>query len=45
MPNWTYNNTQIKGNKVDVANFLNIIKGKDDKVNPIMTLLNVIQCQ
>ena len=31
MPNWTYNNTQIKGNKVDVANFLNIIKGKDDK--------------
>lgn len=31
MPNWTYNNTQIKGNKVDVANFLNTIIGKDDK--------------
>lgn len=31
MPNWTYNNTQIKGNKVDVANFLNIITNKDDK--------------
>ena len=31
MPNWTYNNTQIVGNKVDVANFLNIITGKDDK--------------
>ena len=31
MPNWTYNSTQIKGNKVDVANFLNTIIGKDDK--------------
>ena len=30
MPNWTYNNVQIKGNKIDVANFINIITRKDD---------------
>ena len=30
MPNWTFNNTQIKGNKIDIDNFMSIITKKDE---------------